>query len=428
MKKNNRSALFLTVGDQEQNRLNRYPNVHLACRFPLGERWGQALKTVCSPVIKLDLRASYLKVGYQKTNQLIIKKMYHYRPKYLIWTADSDLEISEAVLIQAAELGVKRIGIFFDDLTMFDYYPRYWLAYLDYAVTVDSYQSLKQYQALGIPALFEPCCASRQIYQRKNLLFKYPVSFVGTSYGPRQQLVQELAKSGIEVATFGSGWNKQGYISTDEMVNIYNSSKINLNFTNDSRQLRTRMFEVCLSGGFLLTQPAFCLEKLFKIDREIEVFNTIPEAVAKIKYYLHHEKERQAIAKAGYLRARKNYTLEAMFLRIIKAIESGKFKKVKINRELIDKTRLKKRSLRLSYEHAALAIARYLEDDRPELWQEEIELAEQYNCRNALVGLFYFYRLFPKPMGKIISQGVNQIFKLLRRVRWLQNLIVKNIY
>lgn len=428
MKKINRAVILLTISDQQQSPLSQYPGVHLSCGFSTAQLWQGSLDKLFSRVVEFDLRTSYLAKGFKRTNQELINLVKEYQPKYLIWPAYSDDEIAEASFKKIRELGVLIVGIFFDEGSTFESYSKYWLPYLDYVVTVDANQSLKLHRHLGIQALFEPCCASAIIYKRKRLAFKYAVSFVGSGYGPRKKMVRELNQLGIKVATFGKGWPGRGYLGLQEMVAVFNQSRINLNFTNDAQQLRARMFEVCMSGGFLLTQSAQGLEKLFKIGQEIEVFQTIPEAADKIKYYLKNEKERQTIAQAGYLRAQKDYSLEAMFARIFKAIETKQAKRINLTKLSLDRKTIKQRNLRLGYKHSALAIAGYLEGKKAVWWQEEVSLAKSHDASNMMLKLFYFYKFLPKSIAKIISRGVNQIFKLLRRIYWLQDIIVKRFY
>lgn len=428
MKKINRSVILLTISDQEQNPLSQYPGVHLSCGFSTAQLWQGSLDKVFSKAVEFDLRASYLTKGFKRTNQVLINLVKKYQPKYLIWPAYSDDEIDKESFKTIRKLGVLIVGIFFDEGSTFESYSKYWLASLDYAVTVDANQSLKLHRALGIQALFEPCCASAIIYKKKRLAFKYKVSFVGSGYGPRKKMVRELNRLGIKVTTFGKGWPGRGYLGLQEMVAIFNQSRINLNFTNDSQQLRARMFEVCMSGGFLLTQYAAGLERLFKLGQEIECFDSIPEAAKKINYYLKHDRARRIIAQAGCLRAQKDYSLEAMFKRIFKAIETKQVKRISLKKVSLDRKTIKQRNLRLGYKHAALAIAGYLEGKRAAWWQEEVRLAKSHCASNLMLKLFYFYKFLPKSIAKIISRGVNQIFKVLRRIYWLQDIIVKSFY
>ncbi|MCG2692388.1 hypothetical protein L6272_06240 [Microgenomates group bacterium] len=117
-----------------------------------------------------------------------------------------------------------------------------------------------------------------------------------------------------------------------------------------------------------------------------------------------------------------------MFTRIFTAIENGQAKKINLKKVSLDEKIIRQRNLRFGYKHSALAIAGYLEGKEAVWWQEEVRLAKSYDAGNMMLKLIYFYKFFPKPAAKIISQGVNQIFKLLRRIYWLQDIIVKSFY
>ena len=117
-----------------------------------------------------------------------------------------------------------------------------------------------------------------------------------------------------------------------------------------------------------------------------------------------------------------------MFKRVFTAIETKQAKRINLKKVSLDQKTIKQRNLRLGYKHSALAIAGYLEGQSPAWWQEEIQLAQSYCPTNWMLKLFYFYKLLPKAIAKMISRGVNQICKLLRRIYWLQDIIVKRFY
>lgn len=65
----------------------------------------------------------------------------------------------------------------------------------------------------------------------KTTKYKYDVSFVGGISGYREYLINQLKKKGVKVECFGAGW-ENGRVTFEEMGEIFENSKINLNISN----------------------------------------------------------------------------------------------------------------------------------------------------------------------------------------------------
>ena len=152
---------------------------------------------------------------------------------------------------------------------------------------------------------------------------RYPVTFIGSAYGDRQQYVSSLQNRGIEVKCFGHGWER-GAIPAADIPRIINQSLISLNFGDSglvmngvkptrSRQIKARIFEVPGAGGFLMTENADDLSDWYTAGKEIEVYEGISVLEDKIRYYLAHPEERDAIAIAGHQRTVAHHTYEMRF-------------------------------------------------------------------------------------------------------------------
>jgi spore maturation protein CgeB len=101
---------------------------------------------------------------------------------------------------------------------------------------------------------------------------------------------------------------------------------VNLNLSNSSWNIRTifrnkqqikgRNFEVPGCGSLLLTDAVPRLDEYYCIDKEVVCFRSSKELTEKIRYYLSHDDEREAIAAAGYARTLKEHTYERRFIDI----------------------------------------------------------------------------------------------------------------
>ncbi len=70
-----------------------------------------------------------------------------------------------------------------------------------------------------------------------------------------------------------------------------------------------RLFEATGAGAFLLTQHVPDLHRFFEPGYEIETYRSADELIEKIRYYLAHPDEREAIARRGQERSLRDYDM-----------------------------------------------------------------------------------------------------------------------
>ena len=115
------------------------------------------------------------------------------------------------------------------------------------------------------------------------------------------------------------------------MMKVFRHSKINLNFTGVSyinlfdqehssqwnfKQIKGRCQEIALNGGFVMTEEAFGINKLFNTENEITTFSDGTELLNKVKYFLANQSEREEYRQNAYKRARNDYTAVAGWAKI----------------------------------------------------------------------------------------------------------------
>ena len=262
----------------------------------------------------------------------------------------------------------KTFNWFADDHWRLPVYSRYWAPLFTMVSTTDS-QALAKYRALGInnviktqwganTRLYQPT-DDKKIEKYKNKKIEdQDITFVGKMYGNRGEYVKFLQERNLPAKGYGKGW-EPGTVAFERMLEIFSCSKINLNFTESAldwpkeiaklfikkesgkyrpnfqypisniqslrgkrrRQIKGRTFEVPACGGFLLTGDADNLRDYYVDGKEIVIFKDKNDLAEKCRYYLEHEDERKAIAKAGYERTIKDHTYEQRFKEIFRALE-----------------------------------------------------------------------------------------------------------
>jgi spore maturation protein CgeB len=237
---------------------------------------------------------------------------------------------------------------FADDHWRFDEFSRHWAPCFTYVSTTDI-DAIAKYKAIGYAnALLTQWAANPNVYKKGDGTVRHGVTFVGQAYGDRPQLIRSLARCGIGVEVKGTYWNvrrwheyarKFGLLSSrkfeelahstrtsqQEMVALFQSSRINLNLSAASQQrknqIKGRNFEIPSCGGFQLSGYADRLEEYFELDKEIVCYSGAEELVDKVRYYLDHEDERAAIAEAGFRRVMREHTYEKRFTDLFRRMQ-----------------------------------------------------------------------------------------------------------
>jgi spore maturation protein CgeB len=199
---------------------------------------------------------------------------------------------------------------------------------------------LPDYRALGAHPLYCQEGANPALYKPYDVPRDLDVTFIGQPYGERPAYIEHLLKQGIDVHVWGHGWRIDprypppegsplwrlpervtGNVLDDEaFVRTFSRSKINLGFSTCGEthttpgeggrivQIRAREFEVPMAGGFYMVEHMDELTEFFEPDKEIVCYRTLEELVAKIRYYLAHDEERERIRRAGYQRSLREHT------------------------------------------------------------------------------------------------------------------------
>ncbi|MDZ4839026.1 MAG: glycosyltransferase [Bacteroidota bacterium] len=218
---------------------------------------------------------------------------------------------------------------------------------------VPEFDQLQNYIAMGANVLYCQEAANPNIYKPNVGLKTIDVSFCGSRYGNRKPFMMRLAKKDIYVDVFGPNWEKlnhfplyreiylnirglksikankvHGTVTDEELINIFNSSKINLGLTicGDTyidvpvRQVRLRDFEIPMCGGFYLTEMNEELHNFYEADKEVVFFQDEKECADKVKYFLKNDVARNKIADAAYRRSINEHTWQQRFKMILKHI------------------------------------------------------------------------------------------------------------
>lgn len=119
----------------------------------------------------------------------------------------------------------------------------------------------------------------------------------------------------------------KGYVeSQKELSQIYSSSKINIDISNEfPKTINYRFLEVLASGGFLIAPLNKNIEKYFDVGKEFETYSSDYELVDKVNFYLKNLNIAQLIAYNGKKNAVSNHSFYDRLKSMLKVIYGKDF-------------------------------------------------------------------------------------------------------
>lgn len=153
----------------------------------------------------------------------------------------------------------------------------------------------------------EILCDLVKVFKNKLNIFCYEKHF--------KQSIEEIKAKNLldesDLSVYSNCW--RGFIKTEnELAEIYNASKINLNITEQGKSsLNYRVFEVLTSGGFLLTDEREDLGKYFVESKHLETYKNSADLIDKIDFYMQNLNIAQKIAQLGRFQCLEKHTFSA---------------------------------------------------------------------------------------------------------------------
>lgn len=165
---------------------------------------------------------------------------------------------------------------------------------------------VKKYEDIGYSNIryanwhSNPEVYSSVICDKNNLL-----SFVGSLNDDRIRNISLLNEKNFKV-------NVARNCSIEDMIHLYSSSLVGLNFTKSAsdgkRQMKARIFEVPATRSMLLTEHVDGIENLFKVGTEIMTFEDETDLLEKVDWIDKNRSEAYKIGIEGHKRYLADHT------------------------------------------------------------------------------------------------------------------------
>ncbi len=90
------------------------------------------------------------------------------------------------------------------------------------------------------------------------------------------------------------------------------------------QHLHLREFKAPMSGALYFINYSDELSEFYEPDKEVVVYRNEHELLDKVRYYLSHESEANAVRKAGFNRAQNCHTYQKRFADLLKLLGLAK--------------------------------------------------------------------------------------------------------
>jgi spore maturation protein CgeB len=317
---------------------------------------------------KISFRGGKFKELFGAELRMVFNKEHAKKPFDLFFSYFTDNDISIEAIKEVKKKSIPMANFSCNNTHQF-YLVEKISPFFDYNLHSEKDAEIK-FKAINANPVWFPMAANPKYYFPQNLDYKYSTSFIGAAYSKRSYYINHLILNNLEVDCFGPNWlinkpypklkhlkkeleryinltrlfftfdnqgrlnissrlqyydllnnlrdkNKNRFhypVSDEEMIKIFNQSRINLGFTEVfstdnipgqglKQHLHLREFEVPMSGGLYITNYFEELEYFYNVDKEILTFRNEFELADKIKFYLTHEKEASIIRNNAFKRA-----------------------------------------------------------------------------------------------------------------------------
>jgi spore maturation protein CgeB len=117
----------------------------------------------------------------------------------------------------------------------------------------------------------------------------------------------------------GRGW-PEGFLPETEKIPLLQRTKIGFNKHNSTGPINYRTFYLPANGVMQICDNKTHLGGIYELGSEVIGYDDINQAIELTRYYLAHDEEREAIARAGYRRAVRDYNEIACHQRLLDTV------------------------------------------------------------------------------------------------------------
>jgi spore maturation protein CgeB len=227
----------------------------------------------------------------------------------------------------AARLRRRRclLGIALSDPDVFAPTTRHVAATFDRYLT-NARECVARYRELGADAAVLPIATNEEFFHpvppRPELACD--VLVMGRAHPDRVAPVRALVDR-FDVHLYGEGWEEHGLVSRgllfgDDVLAALASARTTVIFNRTGgghRLVKVGLFDFAAAGALVLTERFAEVEPYFRYGEEIVGFDDTADLLAKVRHYLDHPQEGEAVRAAGRARVLAEHTWPRVWARLL---------------------------------------------------------------------------------------------------------------
>lgn len=268
----------------------------------------------------------------RKVDGTLVNYCAIYRPDVVVVSplVGSRLNPEPTTLDKIRDMGIPVAVVWWD--TVYEQRMEYadvWAPHVDLAVVVDRFDFTTKFPDKYIHTWVPQ---DTNIFCNPGLERTEDVVFLGSTHPldhrRRRQAIDALKASGVNVFVGGDQRNEN--IPIEEYAKLFQTAKIVLNFpwtvsicpAVSPYQMKARVFEATLCGALLVEGDNPYTPKWLTPGEDYVSYQNTEDLVDKVKYYLDHPVERQAIADQGCKKATSNYNARKFWELILNRVKN----------------------------------------------------------------------------------------------------------
>jgi spore maturation protein CgeB len=220
------------------------------------------------------------------------------------------------------------LGIALSDPDVFEPATRHIAANFDVFLT-NAPSCVPRYEALGVRSAVLPVATNDAFFRpvARRPEYACEVLVLGRPHPDRVEPVKALVDA-FDTHVYGEGWEEhgvpgRGLIFGADVLAALSSARITVVFflTGGGHALvKVGLFDFPAAGALVATNYFPEVEPYLAYDKEIIGFTSTDDLLRKVRYYLDHPAEAEAIREAGRARVRRDHTWRTAWPRVLEEL------------------------------------------------------------------------------------------------------------
>jgi hypothetical protein len=177
---------------------------------------------------------------------------------------------------------------------------------------------------LDAPVLHLPEACNPSWHRPTDVAIEPVVVVAGNMHPYRLRFLERLVQAGIPLRLYGPRWPRWlrsellaplytgEYLARDDKARVFRAAGAVLNTLHPGElaSVNCRLFEAAGCGAAVLTETRPDLDEMFDVEKEVEAFDSVDEAVDRLRWMLGHPDEARAMGDRAAERAHVEHTYD----------------------------------------------------------------------------------------------------------------------